>query len=374
MTSDEKFDALSPFAEMNGLSELVAATNGFEDLAAQTNGIAELATATNGFEDLAAQTNGIAELATATNGFEDLTTQTHGIADLVTATNGFQDLAIQTNGIAELAAATNGFEDLTTETRGIADLVAATNGFEDLAVQTNGIAELAAATNGFENLATQTHGIADLVAATNGFEDLAAQTNGIAELAAATNGFEDLTTPIHGIADLVAATNRFEDLVIASEVFEDVSVDQHEIDNREQIVFETAKNFSAEILKDTDSNESEPIYNHVDPSAFIFEGTIDPYGPFRDDIHRTKSLAVRVVTAAAFDNGRLANSMSEEEKKGIRLGIAMTAGTSIATPLIPALGTASALTFAVALAAFFSKQLEDFYNIKRRQRLPEEDQ
>ncbi|ELZ08873.1 CheA signal transduction histidine kinase [Natrinema thermotolerans DSM 11552] len=318
--------------------------------------------------------NGLSELVAATNGFENLASQRHGIASLVAATNGFENLTAGTQGVANLVTATNRLEDMTGRTHGIADLIVATNDFENLTSRTNGVAELVTATNRLENLTTESHGIASLLAATNTLEDLTGRTHGIAELVAATNGFEDLVAGTHGIANLVAATNGLDDLIIATEVCNDTFSGQHDENDDERVMFETAQHLSAEILEDADSHEDELLYDSANPSSFIFENTIDPYGPFRDDIHRTKSLAVRVVTAAAFDNGRLANSMSEEEKKALRVGIAMTAGSSIAAPLIPVFGTAKALTFAVALAAFLSKQLEDFYNIKRRQRLPEEDQ
>ncbi|AHG01131.1 hypothetical protein HALLA_17530 [Halostagnicola larsenii XH-48] len=134
----------------------------------------------------------------------------------------------------------------------------------------------------------------------------------------------------------------------------------------DQLIGSVARELSRVTTKGLDSDTSSTEL------GLIFQQTVDPYGPLRDDISQTRSLAARVVVAAAFDQGELSKEMSEEQKKKLRAGIAVSLGITIAISFYPFFGDEATLALALGASTFISSQLEDYYNIKRRQQLPEE--
>lgn len=112
------------------------------------------------------------------------------------------------------------------------------------------------------------------------------------------------------------------------------------------------------------------------PSATtsIYNRTVDPYSPIRNEILHINSLIAAYIFAAALDSGELSNDIPEEHKKQIRFGLTLMVGFAIGIPTGVAFGPGSGIGAGLGAAGLASQQLDDFYDIKRRQRIPEKDE
>jgi len=117
-----------------------------------------------------------------------------------------------------------------------------------------------------------------------------------------------------------------------------------------------------------------PEVEQVAPETGIFERTADPYGPFRDDVYQTQQLLAAFLLASLMDGGELSSEMSEEQKKGVRLGLAVFVGFAVGASVGLVAGPGVGTAVGIGSSSFFSFQTDSFYDIKRHQSLPEDDE
>lgn len=109
------------------------------------------------------------------------------------------------------------------------------------------------------------------------------------------------------------------------------------------------------------------------PTVAIYNQTVDPYGPVREELNEIQILIANYILASAFDSGELSSDLSEEQKKAVRLGLALSVGLLIGTVAGVFIGTSAGVAAGFGSSGLSSQQLESWYDMKRRQRLPEDD-
>lgn len=122
------------------------------------------------------------------------------------------------------------------------------------------------------------------------------------------------------------------------------------------------------------SPEAQSLPEHQPPSATdsIVSYTLDPYGPVREEIYATQRLLAAYILAATVDSGELADDLSESQKKGIRLGLAILVGFAAGLPAGFVMGPIG-LTVGIGASSLASSELKDIYDIKRQQSLPQDE-
>ncbi|QCC60245.1 hypothetical protein NP511_17975 [Natrinema thermotolerans] len=120
-------------------------------------------------------------------------------------------------------------------------------------------------------------------------------------------------------------------------------------------------------------NTGVPEVEPPSPTASIYNQTVEPYEPVREEAIEIQILITNYILASAHDSGELSSDISEEKKKGIRLGLALSVGLLIGTIAFVAIGPAGAIAAGFGSTTLSSQQLESWYGIKRRQRLPEDE-
>ena len=166
------------------------------------------------------------------------------------------------------------------------------------------------------------------------------------------------------------ATSKNAGLLVANQAFADVASQYQKL----------AKTVRALLRLDfllTHSRPSpeEPKLEPKDPdspAASIYDQTVDPYEPFREDIYEIQLLLAQYLFAATVDQGELSEDLSKTEKKHIRLGLAMMIGFAAALPVGLIFGYV-AIPVGVGTAAWSSRELDEYYDIKKRQQLPEDE-
>lgn len=126
------------------------------------------------------------------------------------------------------------------------------------------------------------------------------------------------------------------------------------------------------------SHYQYPTYSESDLKEFesshatssLYDQTIDPYGPVRDDIYEIQWLLAQYLYVATVDQGDV--ELTEMQKKGIRTGLAVMVGLAAGLPVGLVFGIIG-IPVGITSAGVASQQLEDVYDIKQRQQLPDDD-
>lgn len=103
----------------------------------------------------------------------------------------------------------------------------------------------------------------------------------------------------------------------------------------------------------------------------LYENTVDPYEPVREEIHRIQWLLAQYLFAATADRGELSTELSEAEKKAVRLGLAAMVGMAAGLPGSFIVGF-TGVALGVTLGGVISRELDSVYDIKQRQQYSEE--
>lgn len=119
--------------------------------------------------------------------------------------------------------------------------------------------------------------------------------------------------------------------------------------------------------------ERKVYKSDIQPTNRIYEQTIDPYEPVREEVYATQHLIAGYIIASATDQGELSDELSETEKKHIRLGLAVVVGFAAGLPAGFVFGPAIGVGTVISAGAWTSRELDGYYDIKQRQQLPEED-
>lgn len=112
--------------------------------------------------------------------------------------------------------------------------------------------------------------------------------------------------------------------------------------------------------------------------------TLEPHyteTPFHEDARETQNLLTAYLWASISDSGEFASELSEEEKMRTRVCLSVLVGlvvgilTGVGTSQFvhPLLGVTSGLTTAITTGSASAGRLDNWYDMKRRQRFPDDE-
>jgi len=211
-------------------------------------------------------------------------------------------------------------------------------------------------------------------------EDVSPQMQAIAQLAevskeyAATAQFvqNQLYSPevIRAVQDVATLQKQIESQLVSNQAFVDAVSQYQELAETVQALHRMGV-LSAHSFSSSEDPELEPE-DPYSPSASLYDRTVDPYEPFRNDVYEIQSLLAQYLFAATVDQGELSENLSETEKKQIRFGLAMMVGFAAALPIGLIFGYV-AIPVGVGAGAWSSREFDEYYDIKKRQQLPEDE-
>lgn len=95
--------------------------------------------------------------------------------------------------------------------------------------------------------------------------------------------------------------------------------------------------------------------------------------PFQDEIQETQNLLVAFLWASLSDSGYLSDDLSEEQKILVRFSLAVFVVLAVGTLVGDVLSPRSGIPAGIGSGALTTKWLSDWYDMKRRQRLPDDE-
>lgn len=187
--------------------------------------------------------------------------------------------------------------------------------------------------------------------------------------------------PLH---EMAAAQQRMvqssvaEAAIQSTEIYENIAINQHFIEAIEQSAtiadsIEELQRMALISQYQLQQPFEEDVFEpDVQPTSSIYDQTVDPYESVREDIYDTQQLIAAYVIAAATDQGELSNELSESEKKHIRIGLAVVIGLAAGLPASFVVGPVGGAGVALGAGSWTSRELDEYYDIKQRQKLPED--
>ncbi|WP_135852777.1 HNH endonuclease [Halorussus salinus] len=109
------------------------------------------------------------------------------------------------------------------------------------------------------------------------------------------------------------------------------------------------------------------------PETSIYHRTLDSHSHLRSEVRETRRLLVLVVLASLLDDGEKSSELSEEKKKGVRLLLAASVAMSVGIPSGVAFTAGLGVGVGISSFAATSYQLDDYYEIKKKQTLDGDD-
>lgn len=95
--------------------------------------------------------------------------------------------------------------------------------------------------------------------------------------------------------------------------------------------------------------------------------------PFHEDARETRDLLAAYLWAAVSDSGEFASELSAEEKMLVRHVLTMFVGLAVGTVVAEVMSPRAGIPAGFGASALATKWLSDWYDMKRRQRLPEDE-
>jgi hypothetical protein len=175
---------------------------------------------------------------------------------------------------------------------------------------------------------------------------------------------------IRAAQDIATLQKQIESQLVSNQAFVDAVSQYQELAETVQALHRrgvlSAHSFSSS--EDPELGPEDPY----SPSASIYDQTVDPHEPLRNDVYEIQSLLAQYLLAATVDQGELSESLSETEKKQIRFGLATMVGFAAALPIGLIFGYV-AIPVGVGAGAWSSREFDEYYDIKKRQQLPEDE-